>query len=211
LRAGAAAEAGVRATPTTMALLREATRRLEEEMGHALTEDEVIAVMCATVLDQAPRGAEAPAEGGEKPAPRVAPYQVALTVCEYCDRAWHDATGRSIDVPDSAVAMASCDAQYIGDVTGETPERSWQEIPPATARMVLRRDRGRCQVPGCRSSRWIHIHHVVHREHGGTNDPSNLVCLCFGHHQALHRHQIAISGNAPDALVFDLARFGDPA
>ncbi|MBZ0232985.1 MAG: HNH endonuclease [Deltaproteobacteria bacterium] len=58
--------------------------------------------------------------------------------------------------------------------------------------------------------RWIHLHHIVPREHGGNNDPWNLVCLCPAHHQALHRQQIALTGRAPDALVFDVGRYDAP-
>ena len=199
-------------TPPTLGLFRDARRRLEEELGHPLTDDELVHVLCSAVLDHAPRGAEPEVEAqvlttSTRTAPRVPPYQIALVVCEYCDRAWHDATGKSIEVPTSTVAQACCDAQYLGYVDGEAPARAFQEVPPAVARMVIRRDRGRCRVPGCRSSRWIHIHHILAREHGGTNEPSNLVCLCSAHHQALHRAQIGLSGRAPDALVFDLRRF----
>lgn len=253
-------------TPPTLALFREASRRLEQEMGHHLTDDETILAMCATVLggqrgdesprgdercdasvreaesgdespreddhsdspvrgevsrDESPRGDEravaaAPAETSASatrrkarpaPAPRVAPYQIALTVCPSCDRGWHDAAGRAIPVPDSTIEQAICDAQYIGRTDLAAPLRADQEIPPAVARMVLRRDRGCCRVPGCRSSRWLQIHHIVWREHGGSNDPSNLICLCFAHHQALHQGKIMCTGAAPDALVFDVSSY----
>lgn len=225
-------------TPPTYALFLDARRRLEDELGHALTDEEMVYALCSTVLDAAPRGADLEPAAIDEPgkesdagpaaqeqvlagndrtkssakpsAPRIAPYQVALMVCRYCDRAWHDATGRSIDMPTSTLEMALCDAQHIGGVDGDLPSRAYQEIPPAVARMVLRRDRGRCRVPGCRSSRWIHIHHIVPRELGGTNDLTNLVCLCSAHHQSLHRKQIALTGKAPDALVFDLRRYDPP-
>lgn len=222
-------------TPPTYSLYLDARRRLEEELGHSLTDDEMVYALCSTVLDPARRRTD-PEDSASRPAPelgvsasdgsdvvpsavntsatpaapRVAPYQIALMVCRYCDRAWHDATGRSIDMPPSTLEMALCDAQHIGDVDCDQPARAYQQIPPAVARMVLRRDRGRCCVPGCRSSRWIHIHHIVSRELGGTNDPSNLVCLCSSHHQSLHRNQISLTGTAPEALVFDLRRFEPP-
>ncbi len=82
-----------------------------------------------------------------------------------------------------------------------------QEIPPAVARLIERRDRGRCQAPGCRSARWLQIHHIVHREDGGTNDPSNLVCLCFAHHQAHHQGKLLISGTAPDQIDVEFDRW----
>jgi hypothetical protein len=142
-----------------------------------------------------------------KSAPRVAPYQIALTVCASCDRGWHDAGGRAIAVPDSTIAQAICDAQYIGRTDVGVPDRAETEVPPATARLVLRRDRGCCRVPGCRSARWLQIHHIVWREHGGSNDPSNLVCLCFAHHQAVHQGKISVEGTAPEGLVFDLSAY----
>jgi hypothetical protein len=163
--------------------------------------------MCATVLGgggDSPRGEEE-AVGA---APRMAPYQIALTVCPSCDRGWHDAAGRAIAVPDSTIEQAMCDAQYIGRTDLGVPVRADQEVPPAVARMILRRDRGCCRVPGCRSSRWLQIHHIVPREVGGSNDPDNLICLCFAHHQALHRNKIGITGTAPDALIFDLSGYG---
>jgi hypothetical protein len=314
-------------TPPTMALFRDACRRLEDELGHHLTDDEIMAAMCASVLggvsprgdssssaDSSPRGdsssaadpsprgdsssaadpsprgdasssADASAHGARStsadsssrggipssadssprgdsssspdvsprrgsapldaasqrrddashatppplvaptvaiaparvlvpaparvpaPEPRVAPYQIALTVCPSCDRGWHDAGGRAIAVPDSTIAQAMCDAQYIGDTGLVVPARAYQEVTPATARLVMRRDRGCCRVPGCRSARWLQIHHVVWREHGGSNDPHNLVCLCFAHHQAVHQGRIGLTGTAPDALLFDLAAY----
>jgi hypothetical protein len=280
-------------TPPTLALFREACRRLEDELGHHLTDDETMAAMCATVVGgespredmpddrtvagsprddramaesprvagaiaESPREdgatAESPREDGAmaespreacqsvaaphsftapivalpiaappiaapaaappsstraKPESRLAPYQIALTVCPSCERGWHDAGGRAIAVPDSTIAQAICDAQYLGLTDASVAERAYQEVSPATARMVVRRDRGCCQVPGCRSARWLQIHHIVWREHGGSNDPRNLVCLCFAHHQAVHQGKIGLTGTAPELLVFDLRSYRD--
>jgi hypothetical protein len=211
-------------TPPTMALFRDACRRLEDELGHHLTDDELVAALCATVLggsdareeaDPSPREDGASPPSSSSPASdtrypsttRVAPYQIALTVCPSCDRGWHDAGGRAIAVPDSTIAQASCDAQYIGHTDLLAPTRAYQEVSPATARLVVRRDRGCCRVPGCRSARWLQIHHIIWREHGGSNDPRNLVCLCFAHHQAVHQGRIGLTGSAPDELVFDLGAY----
>ncbi|HUQ05597.1 MAG TPA: HNH endonuclease signature motif containing protein [Kofleriaceae bacterium] len=232
-------------TPPTMALFREACRRLEEEMGHHLTDDETMAAMCATVLGgatprgdcdvaESPRGDASPIDASpidaspidgsrdqasrnatsRNPAPRVAPYQIALTVCPSCELGWHDAGGRAIAVPDSTIAQAICDAQYLGTTDLIIPARTYQEVSPATARLVLRRDRGCCRVPGCRSARWLQLHHIIWREHGGSNDPRNLLCLCFAHHQAVHQSKIGLTGEAPDRLAFDLSAYlpvGPPA
>jgi hypothetical protein len=77
-----------------------------------------------------------------------------------------------------------------------------QEIPPRVRRLVMRRDHGRCSVPGCRAAKYLHIHHVVPREAGGGHDPSNLTTLCSADHRAAHRGALVIRGRAPDELVF---------
>jgi len=43
---------------------------------------------------------------------------------------------------------------------------------------ILKRDRFRCQVPGCNCRRNLHIHHIIPRSHGGTDEPENLIVLC---------------------------------
>jgi 5-methylcytosine-specific restriction endonuclease McrA len=59
-------------------------------------------------------------------------------------------------------------------------------------------------VPGCGACRFIDVHHIRHREHGGAHELANLVLLCSGHHKQLHDGIIEIRGRAPDALVFEL-------
>ncbi|MGE0400322.1 MAG: HNH endonuclease, partial [Kofleriaceae bacterium] len=102
---------------------------------------------------------------------------------------------------DATKAQVRCDAQHIGSLDADTPARATQDIPPATARFVWRRDQGRCQTPGCRSARCIEIHHIVPRERGGTHDPSNLTLRCDSCHRAHHLGLITISGTAPDRLT----------
>jgi hypothetical protein len=104
-------------------------------------------------------------------------YQVATTVCARCKQ------------------------------DGGSPERATQDIPPATVRLVLRRDGGRCRVPGCRSARGLEVHHIVHRAHGGTHETANLVTLCSACHQAHHDGRLAIRGTANS---LDVARPGAP-
>jgi Domain of unknown function (DUF222) len=65
-----------------------------------------------------------------------------------------------------------------------TPE---SEIPTRNRRAVKSRDRG-CRFPDCgRSSRWTDIHHMKHREQGGTHELENLVEMCRFHHRYAHR------------------------
>jgi hypothetical protein len=61
-----------------------------------------------------------------------------------------------------------------------------EDVPAAIRRAVLARDRG-CRAPGCRRPA-RHVHHIIHREHGGDHDPTNLLSLCTFHHLTwLHR------------------------
>jgi hypothetical protein len=204
--------------PETYALLRQAHQVLERERGERLDEESVLAAALRGVIDgerargpatdpEAPdapdadaRDATGPgaAEHGEAGDPRRAPYQIALTVCEQCKRGWQDGGGITVEVSPAAIERARCDAQELGSVDAAVPARASQSIPRAVRRLVLRRDHDKCRVPWCRSWRNIDVHHVVHREHGGTNDPWNLLALCEAHHLATHDGTIVIGGTAPD-------------
>jgi hypothetical protein len=81
--------------------------------------------------------------------------------------------------------------------------RARRVAPAHTRRIVADRDRG-CRFPGCEATSWTEQHHIVHWADGGTTDPPNLISLCTYHHDAHHRGEYAIAGNAdlPDALSF---------
>ena len=65
-------------------------------------------------------------------------------------------------------------------------------------------------MPGCAASRWLHVHHLLHWEDGGTTDPENLVSLCSAHHRAHHRGELTIEGDptTADGLVVTDTRTG---
>ncbi|MDQ7822503.1 MAG: HNH endonuclease signature motif containing protein [Candidatus Eremiobacteraeota bacterium] len=69
---------------------------------------------------------------------------------------------------------------------------------------ILKRDRFRCQIPGCRCRRGLHVHHIIRRSQGGTDDEWNLIVLC----EACHLHllhglrTLTVKGRAPDCLTF---------
>jgi hypothetical protein len=48
-------------------------------------------------------------------------------------------------------------------------------------------------VSGCCSYTNLDIHHIVHREHGGTNELSNLLAMCEAHHLAHHEGTLSIT------------------
>jgi hypothetical protein len=70
---------------------------------------------------------------------------------------------------------------------------------------VLVRDGFRCTIPGCSSRRNLHVHHVVFRSHGGSDEDRNLTTLCLAHHvKGVHEGHITIEGEAPDRLTIQL-------
>ncbi|MCK6547622.1 hypothetical protein L6R52_17360, partial [Myxococcota bacterium] len=79
--------------------------------------------------------------------------------------------------------------------------RATQTVPPATRRFVLRRDRGRCVVPGCSHATFVDLHHVTPRSEGGTHDPDGLATLCGAHHTAIHEGRISIEGRASTGFI----------
>jgi len=117
-------------------------------------------------------------------------------VCARCRHGWQEGAGVQVPVGAAAVERAMCDAQHVGSVDGDVPERAYQDIPPSVARLVWRRDGGRCRVPGCRSARGLELHHLVHRADGGGHDASNLVLACSACHQAHHAGTLTITGTA---------------
>ncbi|MDQ7823965.1 MAG: HNH endonuclease signature motif containing protein [Candidatus Eremiobacteraeota bacterium] len=75
---------------------------------------------------------------------------------------------------------------------------------------ILKRDRFKCQTPGCRCRRGLHVHHIIRRSQGGTDDEWNLIVLC----EACHLHllhglrTLTVKGRAPYELTFT---FGSPS
>jgi hypothetical protein len=64
-------------------------------------------------------------------------------------------------------------------------------VPAKIKHQVNLRDGGRCthteDGERCESRRWLDVHHIVLRSHGGTNDVENLTTLCSSHHRMEHR------------------------
>ena len=118
----------------------------------------------------------------------------AVALVELAKGAGADRERRSIVVmADGLAELASG-----GVVAGATADRlacdaSVQEnarltptVPAPTRRAVEARDGGRCTFPGCERDMYLECHHIVHREHGGSNDVSNLQLLCWTHHKLIH-------------------------
>jgi hypothetical protein len=182
----------------TFALLRQARQTLDGEHGTNLSDDAFVAALCSAVLDGAPT---------TEPTGR-ARFQIAVTVCQRCRQGWQEGAGAQVAITPDAVDRAMCDAQHIGSIDGPAPERAYQDIPPSVARFVWRRDGGRCRIDGCRSTRGLELHHIVHRADGGTHDASNIILCCSRCHQSHHAGLLTISGTAEEFVVRRSAHVG---
>ena len=203
--------------PDVYALEREARKRLEKLLGQRLDDGAFLGAVFRLALEGtneqvAGRAVTADAssqvdhghahDGGRTPIQDAstnvdrgrAPYQLAYTVCTECKRGWQDGGGITVEVPPPVIARALCDAQELGSLDAESPERAKQTIPPAVRRLVMRRDHARCRVPDCRCHRNLDVHHIVPRAEGGSNKPDNLLVLCEAHHLAHHEGSLRIEG-----------------
>ena len=150
-------------------------------------------------------------------------YQVALTICESCARGFQQGRGENVPVGDEIVEMALCDAQHIGQAGGcgthvgssmnRKTRRALQTIPPSVRREIMRRDGGRCGVPGCRCAVFIDIHHLITVSEGGKHDIDKMILLCGKHHKLVHRGALIIEGSVSQGLKFyhaDRSVYGHP-
>jgi hypothetical protein len=79
------------------------------------------------------------------------------------------------------------------------PRREWDA--------AFRRDGYRCMTPGCTVRADMHGHHIRHRAHLGPDEPSNLLGLCWLHHQeGVHGDLARVRGTAPLGLVWRLGK-----
>jgi RuvA, C-terminal domain len=181
----------------TFATFREAMAKLRREAGESLEDDAALLLLARQALG-------GPSDEGR------ANYQVALTVCESCRRGWQQGLGEQVEVGAEVVEMARCDAQDVGHLGVECSThvgdsgsvRAHQDIPPAVRRKVMRRDGGRCAVPGCRHATFVDIHHIVLRSEGGDHDEDRLIVLCSAHHRAQHRGQLIVEGRISTGVTF---------
>jgi 5-methylcytosine-specific restriction endonuclease McrA len=180
------------------ALWRQARQQIQDERKEAMEEHAVFAAMCTQAIEGPAACTTADPKQVERRRGR-AKYQIAVTICKLCKQGWQHGGSRLIAIEPADIARAECDAQRIGSLEGQ-PTRATQDIPPKTRRFVLLRDGDgdRCTVPGCRSARFIEVHHIEHQENGGDHQPENLTSLCGGHHDAHHRGTLIITGSAPD-------------
>lgn len=209
-----------------LALYREAIYQIRQQAGEKLAEEEAFALLVRQALTGAPVDGEAPCE-----APGDASYQVAITVCARCDQGFVETGGELVAVDDEVTERALCDAEHIGCVDGSVgadgddgapvgsgepaiprkPPRATRSVPPSVRRAVLRRQRGRCVVPGC-SCRVHEVHHLRYPV-GRACSEDDVVGLCAAHHARVHEGRLLLGGAPSTGLSFrhvDGRPYGSP-
>jgi hypothetical protein len=197
----------------SIAIWRQMQQVFELELDHRLDDRGLVLALGERFLSEADAsselaGTEAADESGKsksvqkksKGLVKRMRHMIHLTTCRECGGAWQDGGGVRLPVSRSTLERAECNAIICDDENGK---RAKATVPPATERKVLQRAKHRCEVPGCRSSKHLTIHHIKFRSHGGTHDEWNLIVLCDGHHRLLHDGFLRITGRAPDNLQFE--------
>lgn len=77
--------------------------------------------------------------------------------------------------------------------TKHVPERVLKGA--ALRHEINQRDGGQCTFSDsagkrCEERRWLDVHHIKPRGHGGQDVLENLATLCRAHHQILHKHEV---------------------
>jgi hypothetical protein len=93
-----------------LASFREARAKLRRDAGGPLDDDATLLLMARHVLG-------GPTDDGR------ASYQIALTVCEGCERATQTGLGEALQISAEVAEMASCDAQQIKRIHAESRSR----------------------------------------------------------------------------------------
>ena len=152
--------------------LLEKVRKLNAAPGDADRMDTVLAGLEALVA----------ATQGGRSQPAAAPaIQVVVQQCPDCAAAVAVTSRGEKRLAPAQVEALACDVRRR-----EPGKPNRATIPPSVRAAVLARDRHRCTTPGCRSTHFLEVHHVVARRRGGSNEAENLVTLCSRCHGFVH-------------------------
>lgn len=127
---------------------------------------------------------------------------VVLYECQRCTHTEVDTGAGAIELdPPSAAALGCGAAVHDLEREGRGVSRGGP-LPAAVRRAVLLRDHCRCRVPGCNRRRYVDVHHLTERAHGGKHSRRNCLVLCTTHHRLLHEGKLRVEGDADRELRF---------
>ncbi len=84
-------------------------------------------------------------------------------------------------------------------------DEAWAKV----SAQVCVRDKQTCRICGCQTTRWGvgnpryfgSAHHIVMRSAGGKDVPENLLWTCWRDHDAIHRHEITVTGTSDNLFI----------
>jgi hypothetical protein len=100
-----------------------------------------------------------------------------------------------------ALGILGCCDREVQDEDGKVT----RTVPRALRRKLWERDRGCCQVPGCRRTRYLHLHHEGEGQGGYLqigHDPDRMFHLCTTHHLLRHQGWLRITGRHSTGFRF---------
>lgn len=127
---------------------------------------------------------------------------LVLYQCRSCRRTEIETGAGPVELDQPAAQRLACDAKRCElESEGRTVSHGGP-LPAPVRRAVLLRDRMRCRSPGCTRRRYVDVHHIEPREHGGAHSRSNCVTLCTSCHERIHDGRLSIEGDAEGELRF---------
>jgi 5-methylcytosine-specific restriction endonuclease McrA len=159
-------------TPTQLARYEALWEKLRKQGGLPADKVEALLVLMQSGVSNQLENSAAP------------PVQIHVHQCPDCEKATVQTARGELVLSSEETERIACDTQI-----SEPGHRNTTTIPPKTRRLVLARDRHRCQTPGCPHTHFLEIHHMIPRARGGTNTPDNLTTLCSACHALVHQRK----------------------
>ena len=180
----------------TWALLQRALEGARRQVESSLSDAEALEAVAREAL----AGQTAESDRGD------VRNMVVFYECASCRRTELETGAGAVELDPAAAAARTCGATACALADEGRAVTVGGAIPAAVRRAVLLRDRARCRAPGCTRRRFVDVHHVRHREHGGEHSRSNCVTLCTSCHERVHDGRLVLEGDAERELVFRDAR-----
>lgn len=131
-------------------------------------------------------GGDAPADASLRTPMRTSPVPIEVVLHRRIDHAEID----GVILAPATASRLGCDAAvrvmlHHPDGSPADVGRRHRLVTPQLRRLVEERDR-HCTYPGCTTTAFLDVHHVISWEDGGPTNLANLTLLCGYHHRRHH-------------------------
>ncbi len=161
-------------------------------------------VVVTSSLSVGPGAAKQPPQAADTDGPKPpATLRLRLVLPEAVDRLWRQAEawlGR-----EAAEPLTSEDCLQVLCLTFLAASGREGRQESKVRRQALERAGYRCEAPGCACRTNLHVHHIVRRSQGGSDELSNLCVVCASHHlRHLHGGTMRVEGDSPEDRVWEV-------